>query len=56
MALKSIPDVRKHILGVMAEAVDRFIPEFAEETGRFHSDLEGPAAEGETVRFGWRDK
>jgi hypothetical protein len=54
MALKSIPEVRKHILGVMAEAVDERIPDFDEKTGRFHSELEGPPAPGAKPEdIGW---
>ena len=54
MTLKSIPDVRKHILGVMSEAVDERIPDFNEKTGRFHSELEGPPAPGAKPEdIGW---
>jgi hypothetical protein len=42
----SIAEARQHILEVTSVAVNKFLPEFREETGRFHSELEGPPAPG----------
>lgn len=54
MELKTIPETRQHILSVMSEAVTRFFPDFDEETGRFHSELEGPPAPGARPEdIGW---
>ena len=54
MSLKSIPEVKQHILAVMSEAVTKFLPDFQEDTGRFPSELEGPPAPGAKPEdIGW---
>ena len=49
-----MPDVKQHLLKVMADAVARALPDFDERTGRFLSKPEGPPAPGAKPEdLGW---